>query len=113
MHEMSLIEGVMRVLEEQAAVQGFSQVRAVWLEIGELSSVEPEALMFCFQAIQAGSLAEGARLEIVRTPGQAYCLDCGKPVHVASRTDNCPLCGSGMVQVIGGDRMLIKQLEVE
>ena len=42
---------------------------AVWLEIGVLSHVAPEALRFCFDAVTRGGLAEGAQLEIVATPG--------------------------------------------
>ena len=60
MHEMSLAEGVLQIVEDAARSQGFSQVTAVRLEIGRLSSVEPEALRFCFDVVVRGSLAEGA-----------------------------------------------------
>lgn len=113
MHEMSLTEGVLRVLEEQAVAQNFVRVKTVWLEIGELSSVDPEALIFCFEAIRGGTLAEGARMEIIRIPGSALCMDCGKQVHVDHRYAACPECGSEKLHVSGGDEMRIKELEVE
>ena len=40
MHEMSLAEGIVQLIEDAARDQGFASVRAVWLEIGRLSSVE-------------------------------------------------------------------------
>ncbi|BCX81763.1 hypothetical protein MIT9_P1343 [Methylomarinovum caldicuralii] len=42
--------------EAEAERQGFSRVERV----GALSCVEPEALCFCFDAVTAGSIAEGA-----------------------------------------------------
>ena len=113
MHEMALTEGVLRLIEEQAAVQDFGRVRAVWLEIGELSVVDPEALRFCFEAIRGGTIADGARLEIIRVPGQAFCMGCNTSVHVAQRYDFCPQCGGGSLQVTGGSEMRVKELEVE
>jgi hydrogenase nickel incorporation protein HypA/HybF len=114
MHEMSLTEGVIRVLEEQAAQHGFARVKTVWLEIGELSTVVPDAMEFCFGAVAAGNpITADARLEIVRVPGTAWCMDCAKNVHVTSRIDLCPDCGGTMLTVTGGDQMRIKELEVE
>ena len=113
MHEMSLCESVLQVLEQQAEVQQFRKVKTLWLEIGALSGVEVEALRFCFEAVVQGSLAEGARLEIVETPGQAWCLPCGGNVPVQQLYDECPVCGSHQLQVNGGRDMRIMELEVE
>ena len=44
MHEMSLCEGILQVLEDESQRQGFSQVKNIWLEIGELSGIEVDAL---------------------------------------------------------------------
>ena len=40
MHEMSLAEGVLQLIEDSAREQKFDKVVAVWLEIGQLSGVE-------------------------------------------------------------------------
>lgn len=112
MHEMSLCEGVMQVIEEQAVRQGFSRVVVVRLEVGDLAVVEPAALRFCFEVIARGTLAEGARLEIIALPGRAWCPACGKGVTVQQRFDACPACGGFALQVTGGDEMRIKDLEV-
>jgi len=112
MHEMSLMQSVVSILEEEAARQNFTQVKAVWLEIGKLSHVEPEALRFCFDVVIKDTVADGARLEIVEIPGQAWCMNCSKPVEVAERFDACPDCGGYQLQMTGGDEMRIKELEV-
>ena len=37
MHEMSLAEGVLQIIEDSAKSQNFSRVKTVWLEIGKLA----------------------------------------------------------------------------
>lgn len=113
MHEMSLAEGVIQIVAESADQEGFSRVKRLWLEIGRLSHVEPEALRFCFDAVSRGTLAEGAQLDILEVPGQAWCHECGRTVAQEARYDPCPLCGGYQVQTTGGDEMRIKELEVE
>ncbi len=113
MHEMSLNEGVLQVLQDHAKSQGFARVKTVWLEIGELSGVEIEAMRFGFDVVMKGSLADGAKLEIIRVPGQAWCMPCEKSVQVTQLFEACPDCGSYQLQVTGGDQMQIKELEVE
>ena len=113
MHEMSLAEGVLQLMEEAAANQGFARVKAVWLEIGQLSAVEVEAMRFCFDAVTRGSLADGAALNIIELPGQGWCLQCAATVAISERFGACPQCGSYQVQPTGGTEMRVKELEVE
>jgi len=113
MHEMSLTEGVVDILVEEGRRQKFSRVKTVWLEIGALSGVEPQAMEFCFDVVARGTVAEGAKLEIVRPPGEGYCLDCETKVALAERFGACPDCGQHHVQMTGGDEMRVKELEVE
>ena len=113
MHEMSLTEGVLQILQDNAKSKGFERVKTVWLEIGALSGVEIEAMRFCFDAVMQGTLADGAKLEIIHTPGAAWCMPCGKSVTVSERFEPCPECGSFQLQITGGDQMQVKELEVE
>ena len=113
MHEMALCESILQVLQTESAKQGFKRVKSVWLEIGDLSSVEPEAMLFSFDVVTRNSLADNAKLEIINVPGEAWCMVCGKQVKVKQRFDECPDCGSYQLQVTGGDEMKIKELEVE
>ena len=113
MHEMSLAEGVLQIIEDSARQQQFSRVKTVWLEIGQLSSVEPEAMRFCFDAVTRGSLADGARLEIVIVDGGGQCMNCGQTVKLEAVYDACPACGGYPVNPVSGTEMRIKELEVE
>ncbi len=112
MHEMSLCESILKILEDHAQSQKFEKVKTVWLEIGGLSGVELEAMRFGFDVVTRGTLADHARLEIIEVPGEAWCMPCGKTVLVKQRFDACPNCGSYQLQVTGGEEMKIKELEV-
>jgi hydrogenase nickel incorporation protein HypA/HybF len=113
MHEMSLTESLVQLIESERAKRGFARVHAVRLAIGALGHVEPDAMLFCFDAVARGTIAEGARLDIRMVPGEAWCLDCGKTVRVSERGARCPECGQGRLQVTGGDDLRLTELEVD
>jgi len=112
MHEMALAEGMLEIVEDAARKNGASRVASVCLELGALSHVEPEALRFCFDAVTRGGAAAGARLDIVTTPGEAWCMPCGTRVAVAALGDACPLCGSYQVEVVAGEDMRVREIEI-
>jgi hydrogenase nickel incorporation protein HypA/HybF len=113
MHEMSLAEGILQLIEETTRGENLKRVSAVYLELGQLASVEVEALRFCFDAVVRDSVADGARLEIIDTPGTGWCLDCSQSVPMTDKLSGCPRCGSYRVQVTGGTEMRVKELEIE
>lgn len=112
MHEMSLAEGVLQLIEDAARRDPFNKVGTVWLEIGQLSGVDPEALAFCFDAVTRNTVAEGARLEIITLPGQGWCQDCAETVPMTEVFDTCPKCAGFPLRVTAGTEMQVKELEV-
>lgn len=109
MHEMSLAEGVLQIVEEHAVAQGIGRVGSVVLEIGELAGVEVEALRFCFDAVTRATRLEGAALRIDALPGRGWCMACAESVAIAQLYDACPRCGSHQVQATGGTEMRVKE----
>jgi hydrogenase nickel incorporation protein HypA/HybF len=113
MHEMSLAESVREIVDETARANGARRVAAVRLEIGRLAQVEIEAMRFAFEVVKRGSMADTARLEIVETDGTAWCMRCSESVAISQRGDACPKCDSYQLQVTGGDRMRVMDIEIE
>ncbi len=113
MHEMSLAESILEIVEDTARKQGFARVKEVRLEIGALSGVEIEALSFCMDVVLNGSVAEGARVELERVPGTGWCMQCGVSVPLDALYDPCPRCGGYQVQATSGTEMRVKDLLVE
>ena len=112
MHELSLSNGMLEIIQKQAVEDGFDRVLVVRLEVGALSCVEREALSFCFESITRGSVAEGARLEILDVAGEAWCWDCEAVVPLARRGEACERCAGYRLKVRDGEQVRIKELEV-
>lgn len=112
MHELSLVESMLELIQTAAKEQHFSAVRVVWLEIGCMACVEPEALRFCFDAVARNTVAHNARLEIIEVPGCGTCRDCGNVHPCRNLLDACPACGSYRVEVSSASGMRIKEMDV-
>lgn len=110
---MSLAESVREIVEDTARANGARRVVAVRLEIGKLAQVEIDAMRFAFEVVQRGSLAAAARLDIVETEGTAWCMRCARPVIIGQRGDPCPQCQRYQLQITGGDRMRVMDIEIE
>lgn len=113
MHEMSLAESVREIVDETARANGALRVRSVRLEIGKLSQVEIEAMRFAFEVVKRGSLAEAATLEIVEVDASAWCMQCSGTVVITQHGDACPACGGYQLQITGGDRMRVMDIQIE
>lgn len=66
MHELAITEGIVTQVTEKLPDKKITLVR---LEIGELSGVVADALRFSFDLVTEGTNLEGARLEIIESPG--------------------------------------------
>lgn len=111
MHEVSLANSLIELIEEQAQSQKFSQVKEITVEIGQLSHVEPQAFMQAF-SIAKTSLMDKAELIILEPEGQAYCFHCQKKVTIQKRGEPCPDCKSYQLFVQEGTELKLKSLEV-
>jgi hydrogenase nickel incorporation protein HypA/HybF len=112
MHEMSLAESMLDIVEETAKKNHATRVKSVQFELGALSHADPHALEFAFEVVTQGSIAEGAKFEITVVPGQAWCMPCGHTVTLEKLGSPCPECGSYQLAVTGGEEMRIASIEI-
>lgn len=112
MHELSLAEAVLERIQASAREQSFTRVSTIWLEIGQLACVEVEAMKFCFDAVARGTLAEGATLEIISTPGKGWCARCARESLISEPLALCTHCGEHGLKLTGGTEMRVKELAV-
>ena len=112
MHEMSLCESLVGIVERTARANNAKAVRQVTLLVGPLSCADPDAMRFAFDACARGTLAEGARLDIETPPGTAWCFECNDTVTVSSHRDVCPRCDGSRLQVTGGEELRVKDMEI-
>lgn len=112
MHELSLAEAMLDIIKEQAEHEHFTRVTGVILELGMLSHVEADAMTFCFEAVTADTLADGAILKIERIPAQGSCPQCKQLSPIENLYDPCVHCGEFGLALLSGDQLRIRQLEV-
>ncbi|HHR5882033.1 TPA: hydrogenase maturation nickel metallochaperone HypA [Providencia alcalifaciens] len=113
MHEVSLCQSAVEIIEQQARQHQVKKVTGVWLEIGALSCIEESALRFCFDIACRGTVAHGSQLHILYRPAQAWCWDCSESVDVHTHDATCPKCHGFNLKVENCDSLRIKELEIE
>ncbi len=113
MHEVSLLENVIALIEEQCRLAPFTRVRVIRLQLGALGPAEPDSLRFCFDAVILGTIAEGAELDIDIIPAQARCPACQRTTALDDRFDACPICTYPERHIVVGHELRLAELEVE
>src|SRR3954447_23303356 len=108
MHELGIAQEIVAIVSGSA--RG-ARVTRVVLEVGKLAAILPDAVRFCFDLCGEGTVVEGARLDIIETPGQARCRDCGGDVLLDRPFGRCA-CGSTDLEWLGGEQLVIKEFEV-
>ena len=113
MHEVSLAEGIIEIVERTARNAGAKSVSEVTVAVGELSNVEIPALEFAFESVKKGTLADAARLVIERPRGMAWCMNCGREVELARFGNPCPICGGFQLTPTQGRDMRVVDIKAE
>ncbi|MEH1871849.1 hydrogenase maturation nickel metallochaperone HypA [Nostoc sp.] len=109
MHELGITQNIVAIVTEHA--KG-AKVQRVLLEIGKLSAIMPDAIQFCFDICTQGTVLEGATLEILEIPGLGRCRQCGAEISLDKPFGICN-CGSGRLDLITGEELKIKEIEIE
>jgi len=112
MHELSICEGLLDILQDVARREGVTRICRVRLRFGALAYVEPQALEFAFEVVTRGTVAEGAELIFEIQPAEAHCEDCGHDFAVERHAVPCPRCGGNRLAIHGGTEMRVVALEV-
>jgi hydrogenase nickel incorporation protein HypA/HybF len=113
LHELGITQSIIEIAERTARAQQATKILSVTVEIGSLAGVVPEALEFCFEACSNGTLLEGAQLLIERVAAQGRCQDCGRLFPLEELLACCPDCGSAAAEIVTGEEMRVKEMEID
>lgn len=112
MHELGITQNLLKLALDHAEPAGARQITALYLVIGELSSVVDDSIQFYWDFIAKGTIADGAQLHFERIPAAFQCEACGTEFP-RNEDYACPACGSRHVHVIHGEEFYLKSIEVE
>jgi hydrogenase nickel incorporation protein HypA/HybF len=113
MHEMSIAQSLIDILEEEMTRHHAEVLKSVRLRLGELSAIVPDSLSFCFEIATKGTNMEGARLDMDIIPLKGVCQDCRKEFHIKEYVFECPHCGGKNIDTLSGQDLSIVEMEVE
>jgi hydrogenase nickel incorporation protein HypA/HybF len=113
MHETSIVQNLLDLIRDHLASEGPVRVNALRVRIGALSGIAPQALRSAFNAGTPGTVAAGARLDLLETPVTAWCPVCMAEREIASvQRLVCPVCGCPTPDLTGGQELELDWLEV-
>ncbi len=111
MHEYSVASSLLRMAEAHAREHEARRVVRLGLRIGEQAGIEVELLETAWSLVCAGSLCEGASLEIRRVPLRWECPRCGGEIDSAQGLV-CSPCGRPG-RLSQGAELLLERIEME
>ena len=111
MHETALAMEIHRASLLAVRTHGSGHLDRVKVAVGELSAVEPELLVFAWEAIVSGTPDEGCELEVEWHPSRPRCPECDldKPLIPGSWLQACPDCGAPLI-LTGGKELDLLQV---
>lgn len=107
MHEVGLCEGIVEAVEHRAAGRPVARVR---IRAGALLRVVEPSLEQAFTLLAAGTVAEGAVIELTEVPAQVSCQDCAHEGEASDVLATCPLCGGSGLRFSGGDELVLESI---
>ncbi|CDF58153.1 hydrogenase maturation nickel metallochaperone HypA [Thermobrachium celere] len=113
MHELSITEGIIKIVESEAKKHHFNKVNSIKLVVGELSGVFPQLIQEYFNIASRGTIAEGAELIIRRVEARMKCNECGNESIIERHRLRCKNCGSLNVRITAGKEFYVDSLEVD
>ena len=113
MHEMGIVNYIIKDVKEVAEENGVTQISSVTLEIGEVSGVVPSYLTDYWNwAVKKEPLLTGAELVIETLPAVTFCEDCKQEYETVKYAKTCPYCKSEHTYLLRGNEFNLKSIEV-
>jgi hydrogenase nickel incorporation protein HypA/HybF len=113
MHEASIALSLLETVSGHCAKSGYAKIDSVNVKIGRASGIMPDALIFAFDALKAGSPAGEAVLNIEEIPVSGHCDGCSSVFSVEEDyVLSCPLCGGSQFRITSGRELDIIDMEV-
>lgn len=115
MHELPVIESILKIVLAHAQKNDVRRVTAIRLRVGKLSDLEDAWMQRYFDYVAKDTVAEGAKLEIERTPIRMQCNACNVSYDLEDMTADivCPQCGKKDSRLISGREYYIKDMEAQ
>ena len=113
MHEMSIAQNIIEIVDETLSEDEKPKLKEIVVDIGELVAVVPDSLQFCFEAIVQDTDYKNSVLNINTIPIKIMCKNCNTQSNIEKYSFLCPKCDSSKIEIISGEELSIRYLEVD
>ena len=113
MHEVSLVNALLRQVEDLMREHSAAAAKRVNVIVGEFSGVEPDLLQLAFDRQVPHTLAAGARLCITRAQLEGVCGQCSCEFPIKQFQFQCPHCNSTHTDILGGEELTLESVTME
>jgi hydrogenase nickel incorporation protein HypA/HybF len=112
MHEMAVTQEILKIALEKARENQASEIQAVNLVIGDLTSFIDDSVQFYFTILSKNTPAEKAVLHINRITAEMRCRECQMIFTPTAQPWQCPQCHSLDFEIIRGQELYIDSIEI-
>jgi hydrogenase nickel incorporation protein HypA/HybF len=112
MHEYSLVESLVRRVEEEARERDAIAVHRLSVRVGELSGVDPELFRTAYETFREGTICATAPLALTTVAATWSCPRCGSPIPRGGVL-RCAACDAPARLDEGGDALTLDGIELE
>ncbi len=113
MHELSIAENILKIVESNISGYNFEKVKTINLKVGKLTAVVSTALVFAFEVLSSGTVFENAKINIREMPIKIICKVCKVEKEIENYHFVCPTCESENIEIISGRELLVEDVEIE
>jgi hydrogenase nickel incorporation protein HypA/HybF len=112
MHELSIAQSIVKFVLQHPQRGEMQSVKSVKLNVGDLTGIVPESLVFCFELASQGTAAQGSKLMIENAPTVYHCKKCDSD-FVGRYITLCLNCGETQIELVSGNELDIVEVELE
>ncbi|MEV7970518.1 hydrogenase maturation nickel metallochaperone HypA [Sphaerisporangium sp. NPDC088356] len=109
MHEYGIAESILAAVEGRADGR---RIRRARVQVGAMLRVAEPSINDAWALVAEGTVAEGARLDLVTLPIRLTCRACGKTATSVDPYAVCPGCGAPDVDTEGGDDLVLESIQL-
>ena len=113
MHELAITQSILDIAQNVGREHGVKRVKEVRIKLGAYSGVVPACVQDYFSVISAGTIAEGAVLNIQTLPVIMRCRSCSWQGEIDRLHIRCPECAGTDLKMIQGREFYVESLEVD
>lgn len=115
MHELPVMNSILSIVEKHARANNVQKVMKIYLRVGVLADLEDKWMQHYFDYLTKEGVADGAKLEITRSPAVMKCSSCGHESEIDVKDEAkivCRECRGEKCSLISGREYYIENMEV-